>query len=167
MNCLKDATEKIGINLAGPHECKDFRILQGNANSMVCFEDSRFDTVLCNATLEHDRYFWKTVAEMKRVTKPGGLIAIGAPGYDRLLLEELKRPLRVLLKIPLIRHVFAHENLSWLFRGTLTVETHDAPGDYYRFSPQTFKEVLFEGMREVEVHSVMVPPIIIASGIKP
>src|SRR5215831_19116763 len=96
MESLRNATEKIGINLDGPAEYKDFRILRGNANCMECFDDNRFDTVLCNATLEHDKYFWKTVAEMKRVTKPKGLIVIGAPGYAWLPLEGLKRPLHVL-----------------------------------------------------------------------
>ncbi len=81
MKSLGTATEKVGINLDGPHKFKDFKIHKGNANSMNCFEDERFDIVLCNATLEHDKYFWRTIAEIKRVTKPGGLIVIGTPGY--------------------------------------------------------------------------------------
>jgi SAM-dependent methyltransferase len=166
MKSLKNATEKIGINLNGPYEYQDFRIVQGNANCMECFADNQFDTVLCNATLEHDKYFWKTIAEIKRVTKPNGLIAIGTPGYDWLPLERLKRPLRVLLRIPSVRK-FSDDHLLWLLRSTLTINLHNAPGDYYRFSPQAFKEVFFEGLRDVEVYPVLLPPTIMGSGIKP
>lgn len=35
MKSMAKATEKVGINLDGPHEFMDFRILQGNANSMA------------------------------------------------------------------------------------------------------------------------------------
>ena len=38
MNSLESAAEKVGINLNGPHEFKDFKIHEGNANSMNCFE---------------------------------------------------------------------------------------------------------------------------------
>ena len=57
MKALANATDKIGINLDGPHEFRDFKILKGNANSMGCFDDNSFDVVLCNAMLEHDEYF--------------------------------------------------------------------------------------------------------------
>src|SRR5712692_8128073 len=84
MNSIRNATEKIGINLDGPHAYRDFTILNGNSNQMQCFDDGRFDVVLCNAVLEHDKFFWKTLAEMRRVTKPGGLVVIGTPGYTQL-----------------------------------------------------------------------------------
>src|SRR5882757_9510429 len=77
MKSLQHASSKIGIDLDGPHEYRDFKIVKGNANSMDCFQDNQFDAVLCNAVLEHDKYFWKTLQEIKRVTKPGGLIVIG------------------------------------------------------------------------------------------
>src|SRR5688500_14298075 len=64
MKSLEHATEKIGIDLNSPSEYKDFKIVQGNANAME-FDDNRFDAVVCNAVLEHDKYFWKTVQEVK------------------------------------------------------------------------------------------------------
>ena len=161
---LQSASEKIGINLDGPHQYKDFKILKGNSNSMECFEDNRFDMVLCNALLEHDKFFWKTIAEIKRVTKPGGLIVIGTPGYTHLRAEKLKAILR---RIPGIRRLQSADRLDALFHGTVTFEVHNFPGDYYRFSEQAFKDVFFEGMREVEVCSIMVPPRIIGVGTKP
>jgi hypothetical protein len=44
---------------------------------------------------------------------------------------------------------------------------HYYPGDYYRFSPQAFKEVFFEGMDAVEIRIILSPPRIIGWGIKP
>ena len=148
MKSLEKATEKIGINLDGPHEFKDFKILQGNGNSMECFEDNRFDLVVCNATIEHDKYFWKTIAEIRRVTKVDGLIVIGAPGYTRFA-----------------RDLGSKSILNLLFNATITYRIHGGH-DYYRFSPQSFKEVLFEGMKNVEIRTIMLPPRIIGVGTK-
>ncbi len=161
---LQHATQKIGINLDGPYEYKDFKILKGNSNCMECFDDTSFNMVLCNALLEHDKYFWKTIAEIKRVTKPGGLIVIGTPGYTYLKAEKLKS---ILKKIPGVRKLQSADRLDALFRATITFEVHNFPGDYYRFSEQAFKDVFFDGMSDVEVCSIMVPPRIIGAGIKP
>src|SRR6185295_6646393 len=90
MKALDRATEKIGINLDEASEYKGFKILQGNANSMGCFPNDRFDVVVCNAVLEHDKYFWKSLSEMKRVAKPGALIVIGVPGYGKMRMEKIK-----------------------------------------------------------------------------
>ena len=158
MDSLKGAKEKIGINLCGPYKYKDFHIIQGNANSMAFFEDGKFDLVVCNSVLEHDKYFWKTVCEIKRVTKSGGLIVIGVPGY-RVSKTE-KRLHGVLKKIPFLTH-------SFLAESTITLCTHNFPGDYYRFGPQAFEEVFFEDMKNVEICSIMSPPRIIGWGIKP
>jgi len=163
MKSLANATEKIGLNLDGPHEFKDFKILKGNANFMECFENNRFDAVLCNATLEHDKYFWKTIGEIKRVTKPGGLIVIGTPGYAKLKQEKFKSLLR---RVPWVRMLRSSPYLNMFFTGTITFQIHNYPGDYYRFSPQAFEEVFFEGMNDVEVSLMMVPPRIIGVGRK-
>lgn len=163
MKSLENTTEKVGINLNGPHEFKDFKIHKGNANSMNFFENERFDVVLCNAVLEHDKYFWKTLAEIKRVTKPGGIIVIGAPGYKYFKAEKLKLVLR---RIPIVRNLIKNQYLNLFFTGTITFQIHAAPSDYYRFSPQAFKEVLLEDLDNVKVHSIMLPPRIIGVGTK-
>jgi SAM-dependent methyltransferase len=142
MRALDDVKEKIGINIDGPHQYKDFSIMKGNANSMDCFSDGRFDAVLCNAVLEHDKYFWETVSEIKRVTRPGGLIVIAAPGYGT-------------------------SSFRFLANSARTLKIHNYPGDYYRFSVQAFREVIFEGLRDVEITCVLNPPRIIGFGIKP
>lgn len=155
MECLAKAPEKVGINLKPQSPYADFQIVEGNANAMSMFPDERFDTVLSNATLEHDRHFWKTIAEIHRVTKPGGLIVIGVPGYTGLF-DPLLRRLRGRRK-----------RRGWLFDSTLTFRVHNAPGDFYRFSEQAVAEVFLDGLRNVQVESIMVPPRIIGSGVKP
>jgi SAM-dependent methyltransferase len=162
MESLKAAREKIGINLAGPHRYKDFYIVQGTANNMTCFQDDYFDCVLCNSVSEHDKFFWGTVAEIKRVTKPGGLVVIGAPGYDTLPVERYLH-----FFITGLSRLFPFAE-GWSFNhATATLGVHNFPGDYSRFSIKAFTEVFFEGMHDVHVSSLMVPPRIIGSGVKP
>jgi SAM-dependent methyltransferase len=153
---------RVGINLDGPHRYRDVDIVKGDANAMTCFQDAEFDTVLCNATLEHDPRFWLTLAEIRRVTRPGGLIVIGVPGFAVLPSDSL---LRRLSRIP---------GFSWcvgapragLRLSTLTFRVHNHPGDYYRFSEQAVREVFCGGCRDVAVETLMVPPRVIGSGIR-
>jgi SAM-dependent methyltransferase len=164
MKSLEQASEKIGIDLDGPHEYKGIKIVKGNANAMDCFPDKRFDTVICNATLEHDKYFWKTLAEIKRVAKPGALVVIGVPGFAKFRAEKFSA---ILSRTPILRRLHSHPYLNMLFTGTVTFQVHNWPGDYYRFSPQAVREVFLEGLEEVEVHSIMAPPRLFGIGLKP
>lgn len=164
MRSIRHATEKIGINLDGPYTYKDFKILRGDANEMCCFDENQFDVVLCNAVLEHDKFFWKTLAEIRRVTKPGGLVVIGTPGYIQFPARRSAAKAKQLCLSALGRIGFLNR-LYWFLRSTPTIEIHNAPGDYYRFSTQSFREVFFEGMSDVEVYAIMFPPIIIGVGV--
>jgi SAM-dependent methyltransferase len=157
---LAGAAEKTGINKTGGARFRDFTILEADANNMTCFPDQRFDVVLCNAVLEHDRYFWKTLAEIRRVVRVGGLVVIGTPGYRQLPFEtKLRRWLARLSR-------FSGSPDGWsLQHSTLTLGVHNFPGDYYRFSEQTFREVFFEGMTDIVIRTVLVPPRIIGAGI--
>lgn len=161
---LKRATEKIGVNIDPPSQYGDFSIIQANANAMPEFPANHFDTVLCNATLEHDKFFWKTLAEIRRVTKPGGLVVFGTPGYARRRGEKWIK--RIMRNLPLVGRRL-EQRYECLFASTLTLHVHNFPGDYYRFTEQTFREVFFEGMQEVEVFTVLLPPRIIGAASKP
>ncbi len=161
---LGGASEKIGVNLDPPGDFADYRIVQANANDLGVFADAWFDTVICNAVLEHDRFFWRSLAEFRRVTRSGGLIILGVPGFQK---SGLDRCGQVLMKTPLLRRLRKHPLWNCLFYSTLTFMVHDYPGDYYRFSPQAVEEVLFEGMKHVQVLSIMTPPRLIGSGIRP
>ena len=158
---LNGVTEKIGINMEGASRFKDFTILQANANDLTRFPDQRFDAVLCNATLEHDRFFWKTLAEIRRVVRVGGLVVIGAPGYVQLPIEsKIRRFFYQLARL-------TRRTDGWFVQhSTLTFAVHNFPGDYYRFSEQAFREVFFEGMTEIVMRTIMVPPRIIGVGFR-
>lgn len=154
---LRQARRRVGLNLDGPHRFEGLEILQGNANDLACFRDGEFDTVLCNATLEHDPCFWKTLGEIRRVLKTGGLAVLGVPGYDHP-------------PHPFGRRLLKRLGLGALFADTLagtpTLVLHHYPGDYYRFSAQALREVFFAGYREVDVRVLMNPPRLVGSGLK-
>ncbi len=162
--CLDSATEKIGLNLDGPARFADFEVRRGNANSMEMFSDAHFDVVLCNAVLEHDKHFWKTIEEIRRVTKPGGMAVIGVPGYVKSH-HRLRRFRTFIRKVPGSKLIDKHFNA--LLVGSLTLRVHNAPGDYYRFGVQAFSDVFFTGWNAVDIRHVMMPPRIIGSARRP
>jgi SAM-dependent methyltransferase len=133
--------ERYCLNLVDLPSEDGITAVKGNANDMRQFADDHFDLVVCCSTLEHDKRFWLSVAEMKRVLAPGGLLVIGVPGYVKD--EERDQG-----------------------RSTLTYRVHYA-FDYYRFSEQAVREVFFDGMRRVRVRAMMTPPRIIGHGRKP
>ncbi len=134
--------ERYCLNLVDMPSDGEITAVTGNANDMRdVFEDDYFDLVVCSATLEHDKRFWLTVSEMKRVLKPGGLLIVSVPGY---------------VKSPERDHGFSTHTYRVHYRF-----------DYYRFSEQAVREVFFEGMRGVRVKPVMFPPRIFGHGYKP
>ena len=133
--------ERYCLNLVDLPSDREITAVRGNANDMSQFKRDWFDLVLCCSTLEHDKRFWLSVAEMKRVLRPGGLLVVGVPGY-------VKDPERD------------------QGRATLTYRVHYA-FDYYRFSEQAMREVIFEGMDRVRVRPMMSPPRLIGHGRKP
>lgn len=152
---LQRTTKKIGINKAGESRFKDFTIRAVDANDMNCFPSESFDAVLCNSVLEHDPCFWKTLAEIRRVTRIGGLVVIGTPGYTKLPPQSKFR--RLLSSLGISR---CSEH------STPTLNIHNFPGDYYRFSEQAFREVFFKNMKDVAIRTVLNPPRIIGVGIR-
>jgi hypothetical protein len=161
---FKSATKRIGVNLMSQDSTDGIEFLKMNANNLDCFDNEYFQVVVCNATLEHDLYFWKTLEEIKRVTMVGGLIVVGVPGYTGMGLN----------------HIFTKNNFfNWclcaffriftskaLAASTLTLGEHYFPDDYYRFSKQAVSQVLLEGMIQKRVYSLMSPPRFIGLGYK-
>jgi SAM-dependent methyltransferase len=134
--------ERYCLNLVDMPSQDGITAVTSNANDMRdVFKDDLFDLVLCSATLEHDKHFWLTLSEMKRVLRPGGLLIISVPGYVKD--EERDQG-----------------------RATHTYRVHYR-FDYYRFSEQAVREVFFEGMHRVRVKPVMFPPRIFGHGYKP
>lgn len=146
--------ERIGVSLIAG-QFRGFRILEMNANDMRGLDADNFDAVLSNATLEHDPRFWLTCAEIRRVLKPGGWAVIGVPGFAK----QGNFVARHLPQTERDDHDYRH--------ATLTFRYHAAPADFYRFSEDAVREVLFSGYENVSVESVMMPPRLIGIGQKP
>ena len=133
--------ERYCLNLVDLPSDDEITAVTGNANHMTAFKDETFDLVVCCSTLEHDKRFWLSVAEMKRVMRPGGLLVIGVPGY----VKDAERDQG---------------------RSTLTYRVHYR-FDYYRFSEQAVREVFFDGMERVRVDPILRPPRIVGHGYQP
>jgi SAM-dependent methyltransferase len=160
---LAQAKTRIGVNLAGDASFDGFTIVGANANDLASFADASFDTVLCNSVLEHDPRFWLTLAEARRVARPGALIVIGVPGYTSAGPDRrLKRLARLPVAGPIVRRLATARLAS-----TATLVLHDCPGDYYRFSPQAVREVFLDGLVAREVATLLWPPRLVGSGIVP
>jgi SAM-dependent methyltransferase len=136
-----EAADRYCLNLVSMASRDGITAVAGNANDMSAFEDETFDLIMSNATLEHDKHFWLSLAEMRRLLAPGGLLIIGTPGYT---------------KDPERDHG----------KSTHTYRVHYR-FDYYRFSEQAFREVFFEGMEATHVQAILAPPRIIGHGFKP
>jgi SAM-dependent methyltransferase len=133
--------ERYCLNLVELPSDAEVKAVTGNANHMDVFDKDSFDLVVCCSTLEHDKRFWLSVAEMKRVLRPSGLLVIGVPGYVK---DEQRDQ----------------------GRSTLTYRVHYR-FDYYRFSEQAVRQVFFEGMERVRVRPFHTPPRIFGHGYKP
>ncbi|MGB3298462.1 MAG: hypothetical protein WBA76_09345, partial [Phormidesmis sp.] len=96
------------------------------------------------SVMEHDKYFWRSISESYRTLSTGGLLIIGVPIY---------------MDLP----------TDWK-NTTLTFKRHGKAydADFYRFSEQAVREVLFE---KLKIHtSVLVRkypnPYMVMAGIK-
>jgi SAM-dependent methyltransferase len=156
---------RTGINLDGPHSWNGVEILRGDSGAMSMFADRGFDAILCNSVLEHDRRFWRTLAEIRRVGRPGAVVVIGVPGFDEQPRNVARAALAVLARLPLpgatVRWIDA------LRASTPTLLIHSHPVDYFRFSRQAMADILLERLDDARIEILMRPPRIIGSGCLP
>ena len=137
LDCFQDSIKE-GISTVGPFKLGTAYVHYGNSNNMHMFQDESFDMVLSNAVLEHDRYFWRSIEEYKRVLSGGGILIIGVPGF-----------------------VATDDNKKFA-----PVFKYHMKEDYYRFSPLAVSQVFLEGMSSVEVYPILNPPRIIGVATK-
>lgn len=159
---LEHIDEKVGVNREPFPSTDAIKFVTADANDMCLFKDHYFGCVLCNAMLEHDAMFWRTLSEIRRVTAPGGLIVIGVPGYRGMGVRSWVRsgswPARLLaILAALTRH-------DALLAGTLTLGEHFYPHDYYRFSEQAVRDVFLSDLLNPSCRWLMQPPRIIGWG---
>ena len=138
---FSESSLRVGLNQTSYPSNDICTRVNGNSNDMSMFNSGSFDVVLSNATLEHDKFFWKSIGEMRRVLAVGGFMAIGVPGY-------------------------IGKNLPFKIVPTYNVHGERLYGDYYRYSEQACREVFFDGFSRISQTVVSCPPIIITSGFK-
>ncbi len=160
---LRGAGLRVGVNLTCKTETSGHSFVQVAADGLVAFADAGFDAVLCNSVLEHDPQFWRTLAGIGRVARPGALIVIGVPGYADALASPLRRWALGAARLPGMGRLLQRLSPGWE-SATPTLVRHDYPGDYYRFSPQAMREVLLADCREVTIRIEMRPPRLIGYG---
>ncbi len=142
-----DHSPRVALNLRFDRPSEQLRRtirVVGNGNRLP-FADASFDCVLSCSALEHDKYFWRSTAEVHRVLRPGGYFVVGVPIYMTLPGDK------------------DFTTLTYARHG----RAYDA--DYYRFSEQAVREVFFEGYAEVtdEVVVRQQPnPYLVAAGRK-
>jgi SAM-dependent methyltransferase len=162
---LDGARSRLGLSLDGPHAIGGIEIRRGDATAMA-LPDRSFDTILCNSTLEHEPRFWRALAEIRRVARPGALIALGVPAYTQQRYPLLPALPRLARRLPLAGTALARR-LDWLAAAIPTLVVHRFPGDYYRFSREAMETVLLEGLGAIEVEELLRPPRLLGSGIVP
>ncbi len=142
------SSRKIALNLSFDERDKQalagYEIVTGNTNQLP-FADASIDCIMSCSVLEHDKYFWKSIEEIKRVLKPGGMFVVGVPVYLRLKTDR--------------------------FHTTLTYHLHGISyhADFYRFSLQTIEELMLDGYEQKDIRLVRryPNPYAVAFGIKP
>jgi len=162
----------VGINMeVRPVDNLPYTLIQCNANNMNILDDESFDAVVCNAVLEHDKFFWKTLAEVRRVLRPGGLFYVGVPGFSkqnnliqRIMLKVMHS--RFLRSLPLL-YPFARWTMFTRLAFTSTLMFHGAPYDFYRFSEEAVREVFLEDLVVLHLEYILEPVRIIGIGRKP
>jgi len=127
------------------------------------FSDHSFDVVLSNSMLEHDARFWLTLAEIRRVARPGALIVLGVPAYGGMGSFPLRRLQKLASRLPFLP-ARLRADLHAVAAAAPTLGLHYFPSDYYRFSAHALRDVFFAGMQNVRIESLLFPPRLIGSG---
>jgi ubiquinone/menaquinone biosynthesis C-methylase UbiE len=65
------------------------RLVRVEPDAPLPFDDNCYDLVLCAETLEHVRDVQLLLSEIRRVLKPGGLLAVTVPAHSRLTALKL------------------------------------------------------------------------------
>lgn len=124
---------------------------RGSAQDMRgLFADNCFYTVISGTVLQHDKQFWLSLEEMKRVLAPGGVLMVAVPAFTK--------------PRPRVKIINAKGNPV---RNAAATSGIQGPPDYWRFSPQAVREVIFNGFEIKELRTFMMPPRVIGVGVKP
>jgi len=129
------------------------RILVADPNDMrEHYADGRFGTVMWINAFQHDKQFWRTLDEIKRVLMPGGTLIVVAPGFSRSAGQA--------------GISITGQKGNAIADATITYKVHDVP-DYWRLSPQGLRDAALDGFEVRDVKVMMMPPRIFGIAVKP
>lgn len=154
---LAAAEEKVALGLNAGGARADIRYLVADANDLSVFGDGHFDLILCNSMLEHDRTFWRSLAEMRRVARCGGHMVIGVPGFGAMA-GRRRRFARW------CQGLLSGRKAEAMAASTPTLGLHGFPDDFYRFSKSAVQQVFLDGCEERTVIELLDPPRLIGVG---
>lgn len=154
---LEKVAERVAAGFNAGGTVPGISYLTASAHDLAVCPDGHFDLLLCNSMLEHDPHFWCSLAEMRRITKPGGYMVIGVPGFG-----AMTGPRRGWRR--LAHGLIAGRNVDAAAASTPTLGLHAFPDDFYRFSRSAVDKVLLAGCSERQVIEVMSPPRLIGVG---
>ena len=125
---------------------------KGDPNDMTdLFDDECFSTVVWNRALERDAAFWLTLGEIRRVLSPGGVLLICTQGFSKANKYGVKIQGAQGADIPFL---------------TTTGTISAAAADYWRFSPQGLRRVVYNGFDVREVRMAFMVPHLFGVGVK-
>jgi SAM-dependent methyltransferase len=133
----KDRVKASGINIQR-EACgywEHMRIYECNAHH-INIGDCTEDVVLCCMMLEHDPEFWRTLSEVRRVLKPGGIFLLTVPTF------------------------LNPANLE----ATICYRVHGK--DYYRFGLDAIADLLMDGFVDKHLFLYQNPPRALCYGTK-
>lgn len=154
---LTRARERFAVGTSAGGDQTGVTYVVGNANDLSGLPDGHFDLVLCNSMLEHDPCFWLSLAEMRRITRSGGHMIVGVPGFSRM--EARRRPFRLWLQ-----SLLTGRSTEALAASSSTLGLHAYPDDFYRFSRSAVERVFLQGCEDKILLEVLDPPRIIGLG---
>jgi SAM-dependent methyltransferase len=150
-----DIPDRIGVNLVETGTAPGgVEVVKADARALP-FADGTFDLVVAASVLEHIPDFWRAVTEMQRVLGDGGTLLVSTPGFRNIRGERRVHQVGQYMRFPDI-----------VQRATLTMRVHDNR-DYYRFSEDSYREVILAGLVDVRVWSIMLPPRMFGVATKP
>lgn len=153
----------VAVDLAPDDAARAAGVRTGDANRMPEFADASFDAVITTSMFEHDRHFWRSLEEIRRVLAPGGRLYVEVPGYASRISGRARyaRALRNRLNRRRLHRAASSTVLSRAV-STRTYPVHMEPHDYYRFSVFALEQVLLDGLTALEVLEEMDPPRLLA-----
>lgn len=145
---------------------RNVELVEGNALQLP-FEDNRFDAVITGFAMRNVADVDQAVAEMARVTRPGG----------RVLCLELSKPVSPLIRIPYFFYFFKIVPVIGRFAERRYRRQHQGALGPYSWLPESLKnypdqEALAEifrdgGLHQVRYENLMNGIVCIHSGVKP